>query len=87
MINCVRLRVKHEDDGQAARERTGENPEVARAEFSTLSLAVFVASVIARHRQARPRVELKTRHSFCPVDSSLSVEGNIFKDLGCWRIV
>jgi hypothetical protein len=38
----------------------GENLKVARAKFSTLSWAVFVISKIARHTQARPRLELKT---------------------------
>ncbi len=41
----------------------GDNLEVVWTEFSTLSLAVFVMSVIGRQRQARPHLELKTRYN------------------------
>ncbi len=36
---------------------TGENLKVVWAEFSTLSLSVFVLNVIVWHRQECPRVE------------------------------
>jgi len=42
------------------------------AEFSTLSQAVFVMSVIARHRQARPHQVLKTQPRFYPVSLNYS---------------
>ncbi len=56
---------------QGAQKLTGENLKVAWAEFSTLSMPVFAMSVIARHGQARPHLELKTQVRFCPVGSRL----------------
>jgi hypothetical protein len=47
---------------RGARKLMGENLEVVRAEFSTLSWAVFDVSIIIRHRQACPHLELK----MCP---------------------
>jgi len=49
-----------------AQKLTGDDLKVVCAEFSTLSQAVFVMSVIKLHRQARPRLELRTRPRFCP---------------------
>jgi hypothetical protein len=57
---------------RGAQKPTGKNLKVVAAEFSTLSQAVFVMSVIAWRRQARPHLELKTQPWFCPVSSSLS---------------
>ena len=50
------------------RKLTGVNLKAVWAEFSTLSWAVFVLTVTACHRQARPRLEFKTRPRFCPVN-------------------
>jgi hypothetical protein len=58
---------------QGAQKLMGENLKFVWDEFSTLSLAVLVMSVIARHSQARPCLELKTRPRFCPVSLSLSM--------------
>ncbi len=44
---------------------SGVKLKVVWAKFSTLSLAVFVMSVIMWHSQARPHLELKTWHRFC----------------------
>ncbi len=52
---------------QGAQKLTEENLKVVWAEFSTLSLAVFVKSKIASHRQAHPCLELKTQPKFFPV--------------------
>jgi hypothetical protein len=49
----------------------GDSLKVVCAEFSTLSLAVFVMSVIEWHLQARPHLELKTQPRFHPVCLSL----------------
>ncbi len=51
----------------------GNNLKVVCAEFSTLSWAVFVMSVIAWHTHASPHLELKTLSRFCPVTLSLSM--------------
>ena len=51
----------------------GDNLKVVCAEFSTLSLAVFIMSVIVWSRQARPHLELKPRHGFCPISLNLFV--------------
>jgi hypothetical protein len=58
---------------RGVRKPTGENLIVARDEFSTLILAVFVVSAIEWHRQTRPHPELKTRPRFCPVTLNLSM--------------
>jgi hypothetical protein len=42
----------------------GCNLKFAWAEFSTLSLAVFVMSAIAWYRQVHPHLDLKTRPMF-----------------------
>jgi len=56
----------------------GENLKVVWAEFSTLSLAAFVKSVIARHRQEWLHLELKTQPRLCPVGFPTSrVEGDL----------
>ncbi len=52
----------------------GDNLKAVWAEFSTLSLAVFVISVNECHTQARPRLELKICSTFCPVSLSLSMD-------------
>ncbi len=41
-------------------EPTGENLSDVQVEFSVLSSAVFVMSVIEWHKQERPHLELKT---------------------------
>ncbi len=55
-----------------ARKPMGDSQKVVWAEFSTLSLAVFVVNEIAWHTQARSSLELKTQPKFCPVSVSLS---------------
>jgi hypothetical protein len=54
-----------------AQKLTGENLKVVWAKFSTLSLAVFVMSIIAWYRQTRSYLKLKTQPRFCPVIISL----------------
>ncbi len=51
----------------------GEKLNVVWAEFSTLSWAAFVMSGMIWHMQARPRLELKTRPRFYPVNISFSI--------------
>jgi hypothetical protein len=46
----------------------GENLKVVCAEFSTLSLAVFVVRVSAWRRKGCPHLELKTRPRYCPAN-------------------
>jgi hypothetical protein len=50
-----------------AQKLAGENLKVIWAKFSTLSWPVFDMSMIAWHLKARPLLELKIRHRFCPV--------------------
>jgi hypothetical protein len=45
----------------SAQNLTLNNLKVVWAEFSTLSLAVFVVSATVCHRQARPNLKLKTQ--------------------------
>ncbi len=56
-----------------AEKLTGENLKVVWAEFSTLSLVVFIMNVISLSRHVRPHLELKTRPRFRPVSLSLSM--------------
>ncbi len=51
----------------------GDNLKVVWFEFTTLSQAVCVVSVITQHGQAGPHLELKTRPKFCAVFSSLAI--------------
>ncbi len=55
---------------RGARKLTGENLKVVLAEFSTLSLAVFVMSAITLHRQ---HLEVKPRPKPSPDNLSLSM--------------
>jgi hypothetical protein len=48
--------------------------KVVSAKFSTLSLAVFVISIIAWHTQARPSLELKIRPRYSPISLSSSMD-------------
>ncbi len=50
-----------------------ESKQEITAEFSALSLSVFIVSTISCHRQAQPHLELKTRPKFCTVSLSLSM--------------
>jgi hypothetical protein len=52
---------------QGALKLTGDNLKVLWAKFSTISQAVLVMSVIARHIQSRPHLDLNTRPKFLPV--------------------
>ncbi len=57
----------------------GETLKVVWSEFSTLSLAVFIMSVIAWHTHTCSHLQLKTRLRFCPVSSSLSMCNLLWK--------
>jgi hypothetical protein len=65
-----------------AQKLAGENLKVIWAKFSTLSWSVFDMSVIAWHLKARPLLELKIRHRFCPVWFSLSMQGSLTEGEG-----
>jgi hypothetical protein len=52
---------------KGAQKLMGDNLKAVRANFSTLSWAVFVMSAISKHTQACPFLELKTRPRFCSV--------------------
>ncbi len=52
---------------------TGDKFKVVLAEFSTLSLAVFVVVSVLRGIHKRTHLELKFRPRFHPISSSLSV--------------
>jgi hypothetical protein len=51
--------------GWGAQKLTRDNLKVIWVEFSTLSVAVFVMSVIEWHRQAHPHLKLKMWPRFC----------------------
>ncbi len=51
--------------GWGAQQLTGDNLKVVLVKFSTLSVAVFVMSVIDWHRQARLHLKLKMWPRFC----------------------
>ncbi len=57
--------------GQGEEKLKEEYIKVVWAEFSTLSLAVFVLTEIVWHRQARARLELKTRPRSHPIGLSI----------------
>ncbi len=77
MHNCV----NNIELERRAQKLTGENLKVDWDEFSTLSLTVFIMSVIVWSRQARPHLELKPRHGFCPISLNL-FESQVFKIFG-----
>jgi hypothetical protein len=54
-----------------------DNLKVVLAEFSALSLAVFVINVTVWRSQARPYPVLKNQPRFCPVSLSLSITASI----------
>ncbi len=60
------------------RKLKGENLKVVLAKFSTLSLAVFIMSVIL-YRQTRPHLDLKTGSRFSHVSLSLPMV-NVMKE-------
>ncbi len=51
---------------RGAQKITGDGLKLVWAEFSTLSQAVFVISVIAWHTLAHPHLELKAQPKFNP---------------------
>jgi hypothetical protein len=78
-VNCFAQTARYCDNGSTClgnrvmRKLTGENLKVVLAEFSNLSLAVFVMSVITKYRWTRPHLKLKTQPRFCPVSLSSSM--------------
>ncbi len=54
-------------------EANRREPESCLGQVFNFKLGCFVISVIAWHTTARPRLELKTQHRFCPVSLSFSM--------------